>query len=258
MSEILIEIRDDYRAKKVWRSCCELIDRYLRRPVEMEEVYIELGQKLTTRQQMYFWDAVIHSLPFNMPDKLKDIRPAREELNDINAAIVKTATKLSRLMRKRDEVAIKSGLHAKEDLHVVDWINRAADGNTRYDWHLKDSLVQLRGQYDYKYWPRPPEIVDAIAAFAEDAEVVPASRDVAEVLKSRKHSKRDTIRVILNVLNDYKKQNNPDEYRLPADFRLSNQALATLLNCGLGYSEDDLLNVDYVRSAMQAIAKEGH
>lgn len=253
MENVLRKIRQDYINQNIWRSLVVIIDKLLARNTEMKEVYDELAEKLTARQQEHFWDGVLGASGFWNPDSSRSLREDQKRLIDLNGQIAAHAAKLADLMALREELAEKSGFNAYDDYHISAWISRATEQNHLYRMHVKRELEPLLTRFDYKYWPTPVELMRAVAEFASEAEISITNDWTEELLSSPKQSNADYLRVLLKAIEDYKDTTGPELYILPEGFRLSDKSLATLINCTLDLSSDEMVSPTYVKRARQNI-----
>lgn len=254
MEVILTKTKNSYLKNKILFSEIEVIDRLLARTNEMKDVYEELAGKLSYEEQENLWDALLGVATFWNPDSSKNLRNSKKKLIKLNQEISQTAIKLSSLIKEREEICETSSISAYDDYHPVHWIHRAAEPNYNYEGYVKKKLQLLASQFNLKYWPRTNEVVEAIAAFADEAEISENNSWTEELICSPKQSMADYIRVILKAIEDRK-----DPYGspapLPTDFRLSDNSLATFINCSLNLPADDLLSSENVKRSRQNIRK---
>jgi len=135
-------------------------------------------------------------------------------------------------------------------------VDRAAKNNHYYQGYVKEGLEALSGRFDLKYWPDNHEVVAAIGEFAQENEVYESNSWTEELLSSPKYSMADYLRVLLKAIEDRKKHGPPADL-LPEDFRLSDNALSTLINCTLDLAPEDLLSSENVKRSRQNIRTRG-
>ncbi|TNE63821.1 MAG: hypothetical protein EP335_08445 [Alphaproteobacteria bacterium] len=255
MEKVLREIQEDYRSKNIWPSTTALVDILLSRGVEMIEVHDELSRKLTSYQAYSFWDAILVAATFWNPENSKELLDEQRQLLKLNQDIVTASRKLSELLKKRQELQEKGRFQAHDDLHVVDWIDRAAAANGKYMTFVQQPIQILASRYEQRYWPEMYEVIEAIGAFASEAEVEPTDEWTEELISSRKCSVADYVRVLLIAITERKEHQAPG-YDLPQKFRLTDRAMATLINCTLNLAPDDLLSTEYVKRLRHLVRKK--
>ena len=255
MESILVEKRQYNIDRKILKSENDVIDRLLNRSVEMRPVHDELVGKLHKHQQENFWDAILGVASFWNPESSKKLRDDRRALLNLNREIEKHAHKLADCIRKREEISEISGISSYEDYHVVHWIDRAAENNYMFQSYVQKDLHILRSRFDLKYWPNTHEVVEAIASLAKESDVYITDDWTEELLSSPKCSMTDFLRVALRAIDDRKKI-EPYPYRLPYDFRMTDNSLATIINCTLDLEPDGMVSTEYVKSARQNIRKK--
>lgn len=249
--ESILNNRKQYNEEQgIWPSENKVIDRLLYRSTEMNEVYEELGRKLSHGQKENFWDAVLAVATCWTPDSAKKNREDKKELASLNSQIAACAEKLAKLLRQRYELCEGSGFSAYDDCHVLDWIGHASAHNYLYQSHLQDKLRTLAGQYDLKYWPRTFEVLEAVAHFAESAEVQTTDGWTEELISSQKSSNADYMRVLLKAIDDRKREYSYP-YPLPVDFKLTDRNIANIINCTLDLDDEEIVTTEYVKRARQ-------
>lgn len=252
METILRERRQYNIDRDICRSENLVIDRLLARSLEMAEIYKEIAEKLTHNQQVQLWDALLSASTHWNPDNSRSLREDQKTLVSLNNDIASCARQLAELMERRDNLAETTGFSAYDDYSIAKWIKRAAEQNWHYRSHVKDQFESLVRRYDLKYWPTTVELVNAIADFADEAEVVATNDWTEELLASPKCSKSDYLRVILKAVDDFK-EHGEHSHRLPSNFRFSDRAIATFINCSLNFTPDEMVTTEYVKRARQNI-----
>jgi len=252
MESILTEKKQYNKERQILNSENDVIDRLFKRPVEMKPVYDELAGKLSKHQQETFWDAILAAAVHWNPESSKKLRDDRRALINLNKKIEKYASKLAECIRERKDISEISGLSSYEDYHVIHWVDRAAENNYMYQNYVQKELHVLRGRFDLKYWPNTHEVIDAIASFAVESEVYVTDDWTEELLSSPKCSMMNYLSVVLIAIEDRKKM-EPNPYRLSCNFRVTDNSLATHINCTLDLEPDDMISAEYVKSTRQNI-----
>ena len=252
MEALLRETRAYNVENKISSSENKVIDRLLERSLEMQFVYNELAGKLSEYQQRNLWDALLGAATFWNPEASKKLREQKKKVFKLNQDIAKYANNLATMIKSRRDLCETSGIIAYEDYHFLHWVNRAARSNHYYQGHVKTDLDSLRGRFDLKYWPDNHEVIAAIGEFAQEGEIYEGDSWTEELLSSPKHSMADYLRVILKAIEDRKVQGPPTDL-LPEGFRLSDNALATLINCTLDIAPENLLSSEGIKRSRQNI-----
>jgi len=219
MESILTEKRQYNIDRQILNSENEVIDRLLKRSIEMKPVYDELISKLNKNQQENLWDAILAVAAHWNPESSKKLRDDRKTLINLNREIEKHAQNLADCIRKRNEISENSGISSYEDYHIVHWIDRAAENNYMFQSYVQKDLHNLRSKFDLKYWPNTHEVVEAIASFAKESDIYITDDWTEELLSSPKCSMRDFLRVVIRAIEDRKK-NEP--YRGTGDIPARN------------------------------------
>lgn len=253
MESILTGKRQYNIDQQILKSENEVIDRLLKRSLEMKPVHDELVGKLNKHQQETFWDVILGIAAFWNPESSKKLRDDRKTLINLNKEIAKHARKLADCIRKREEISEVSSISSYEDYHVVQWIDRAAENNHMFQSYVQQDLHILRSRYELKYWPNNHEVVEAIASLAEESDVYITNDWSEELLSSPKCSMADFLRVVLRSIEDRKKD---EPYQLSYDFRMTDNSLATLINCTLDIEPNSMVSAEYVKRSRQNIREK--
>lgn len=250
MEQILKDRLQQNSEAGIWATENAVINRLLAARVEMEQVYKEVSSRLSRPQMENFWDAILGAACFWTPSDSMNLREVRRNLEQLNRQIETNALKVAALLKQRYELAEEFGFHASADYHVLGLFDRA--GDARYELYLSPELQKLRGRFDLKYWPDIPSLVESIAASAKESDVVPVDGWTQTLLSSRKGSRTDYLRVILQAIEDRKDDWNGIG-RLPSDFRMSDKSLAIFITHSLGLSADEPVTAEYVKNARMHI-----
>lgn len=253
MEAILKEERQYNVDHEILPSVNIVIDRLLGRTLEMRQVYDELDEKLTPSQQELFAKFLLPVAAFWTPERAKELRDTQRELHALNIEIAKSANKLADLIGRRRNLCEEHSISAYDDTHVVDWIERAAEQHSMFNLYVKDKLHLLSVQFDLKYWPETDKVVRAIASYAENSEIYTTDSWSETLIDSSKSSIADILRVLLEAIEDGK---DYCPYPLPKEFRLSDNSLATLINCSLDLDCDAIVDADYVKRTRQRIREK--
>ena len=255
MESILKEIRTNNVKHQILPSENKVIDRLLEYPVEMQSLYDELSDKLSECQKRNLWGAILGAATFWNPEASKVLREEKKKLFKLKKDIAECADSLAAMIKARRDICETSGIIAYQDCHFLHWVNRAARDNHYYQGYVKEDLDALNGRFDLKYWPDNHDVVAAIGEFAQESEIYASDSWTEELLSSPKHSMADYLRVILKAVEETKEQ-GPPAGLLSADFRLSDNALAVLINCTLDLSPEDSLSSENIKRSRQNIRGE--
>lgn len=241
---------EDLQAKRIWPNVRRIIAGMLKRRVELADVYDEVHAALasTPRALYVFWDAFVHAVDGWNPEKNRAARQARDELVGVNSRISELADQMATLLDRRNELHNYSGFSSETQYHIMNIVHEASEHNYHYESYLKDEVTRLQYRYDLKYWPSMSEVVQAIGADAERAEVTADDETTAVATESRKSGRSDFVKALLARVDD----NRVSECGfIPKGFALSDSGLASLVNCGLDLSVDELVDADFIKRFRQ-------
>lgn len=250
MEQILKDRHQQNSEVGIWPTENAVISRLLAAPLEMAEVYNEVSSRLSQPQMENFWDAILGAACFWTPSDSMNLREVRRNLEQLNRQIETHAYKVASLLRRRSELAEEFGFRASADYHVLNFLDRA--GDARYELYVRPELQKLRGRYDLKYWPDIPSLAESIAVSAKESEVFPVDSWTQTLLSSRKGSRTDYIRVILQAIEERKADCN-GVGRLPSGFRMSDKSLAIFITHSLDSCDEEPVTAEYVKSARMHI-----
>lgn len=182
------------------------------------------------------------------PQKMAEARMQRDRLDQVNDRISEIAFELAELLRERSTLHDHSGFSSDTYYHVVDVINEAAQTNYRFNSFVQEPLAQIRGQFDFKYWPTLPDIAATIAVDAAEARATAHNAITAAGTASSRPSLTDFFRAWLELIED-----NVDGRLLPCGFKLTDASLASLGNCALDLGPDKAVGTDYVKRLRQRV-----
>ncbi|WXL26724.1 hypothetical protein WG219_04385 [Ectopseudomonas mendocina] len=246
--ETLLRLDLEYnQTRKIWPSINCVIERMLARQNELIDAYEELHTSLAHRHRALesFFD-VLTSMPVAWsPDKITKARQTRKDLTVINSQIAAMADSLAQLLTRRNELKETSGFSCETFHHVLDVVELAAEseGNHLFEWHVKEHLDALRYQYDIKYWPPLSMVVAAVGENARNAEVYAADLATASATESPRSGLSDFLKAFLARIED--------NSSIPRNFKMSDNTLASLVNCALDLDADKLIDAEYVRRFRQ-------
>lgn len=234
----------------IWPSTNRVITRMLGTRHDLGKAYQELYEQLHSHPQALesFLDMLVF-LPVGWsPEKAVKARQDREELVLINRQIASLASQLAGLLSRRAELQETSGFSSETHYHVLDVLKDAAEHNHHFSLYVEDELDALHNQYDLKYWPTLSDYVEALAADALSAKVFADNPVTAAATDSRKPGLSDFLRAYYSKIEEHSVAGGG---LIPATFRLSDAALASLLNCVLDLGPDRLMTAESVKRFRQ-------
>lgn len=238
--------RQSNEAQAIWPSENVVIDRLLEVGSEMEPAYSELLSTLPVGSRdpamnidrwCLVMDAILGEAAVAPPEKIKAVREAIKESSALTADIQKAAANLSTLLRQRTRILEKSGIQKEPaDHNPIDLFESAARIATSGESHshthslfkswVQPELDRLQHQFDYKYWPRMADMIEALADAQEGADIYPGDEPTKEAVASRKASVRDFMRSLDTCISQLALHQ--------ADIEFSHATYATIVNCVLG------------------------
>lgn len=240
------------QAHKIWPSVNRVIELMLARRNELRDAYEELHASLAHRHRALesFFDVFTSTPMAWSPEKLNKARQARKELTDINTRIAAVAEDLAELLARRDEIKETSSFSCETFYHALDAVEIAAESEAihLFEWHVKEHLDALKGQYDLKYWPSLSTVVQAIGDDARNAEVYAREPATASATESRRPGLSDFLKAYFARIKD----NSISAHGfIPNTFSVSDNTLASLINCALDLDADKLIDGDFVKRFRQ-------
>lgn len=227
-----------------------IIDRLLSRRLELVDAYSELHSKLAHRANALevFLGVVVRTAAFWNPDEIDQARAGRERLKKVNQLIAMKAAEVSSLLHERSQLHDHSGFSADTHYHVCGVVEEAAADNCLFDLWVKKSLRALRGQFDLKYWPSLSAFMRVVAEDAEKAELQANDPVTAAATGGMRASLADFFKALLEAIEE----NRAGGFgSLPRDLKLTDNSIASLANCALDLSPDDVVDGAYVKRLRQ-------
>lgn len=237
-------------AHKIWPSVNRVIERMLSRSVELHDAYAEIHKALDhhPRALKGFFDVFLYTPVAWSPEKIREARIARKELIDVNEQISLVASQLAGLLTRRDELKEYSSFSCDTHYHVLDVMAEASEHNYLFESHVKEHLDEVQYQYDLKYWPSLSAFVEVIGINADGTEVVANDPATAAATEGRRSGLADFLKAFAARVSD-----NTVKHQgfIPNDFKLSDNALASLVNCSLNLDVDDLIDASFIKRFRQ-------
>jgi len=227
-----------------------VVDRLLRRGIELRDAYEELHEKLHAHPQalQVFLGLVLSTAAFWNPEKMQAARAARSDLANVNQQIARNAAELALLLEQRSDLHDTSGFSSDTHYHVCNVIEAASQHNYLFRSYVQEKLGALHGQFDLKYWPSLGEFVQELATDAEKAVMEASDPLTAAATSGTRPSKADFFKALFVAIEE----NRAESYgQLPSDFKLTDRTLASLANCALDLGPDDLVDDAYMKRLRQ-------
>ena len=227
-----------------------IIERLFARRLELKAFYKEIYSSLEPMQWERVLSVVLYTAAFWNPEAAERAREAKSKLIDLNRHIEKRAQELFKLLQARSVLSEEHGFHSYDGYHIADLIDEAAKSNGNYQLHLKEPLQNLASQFDFKYWPSVERVVDAIANDAQSAKVYAYDSVTRANISSSRISLTDYYKAFFQALDD--ERESVSQF-IPDKFEISDESLASVVNCALGLIDDNAKDGQYVKRLRQRI-----
>lgn len=241
---ILIASRNYNTEKSIWPTDVITINYLLTQSAAMRNVYNELSV-LSAQQRAQFLDQLVGTLSFWSPENAIEMREARNRLIDVNKKISILAKDLADLLEERSALENQHPFTSNTHYHIANVIKEASRDNYHFRSFLAEPFQALAGQFDLKYWPYLPAVVNEIANDADAAEIYATDPRTEAATSSNRSSKADFVRAILSMIEELK--GTPSLYFL-GSFGLSDSAMADLVNVCLKLSAEELIDSAYIKN----------
>lgn len=254
MKKILLDLK-----KELWATSEDamLINRYLDRIIELESVHQDISSQLDSGDMKYLYWCLIDVICHWNTDSLHEIREEKKQIIKINKKIERAAKELADLLREREELSEVGHFYAYEDYSVKHWLDRAGSDVILYPSTVGAELTKLKSRYGNKYWPKPDSVIDAIAIFAEETEVLAKDPYTEKLTSTRKVSIQNTVQVILEVISQCKDPCMSSRKLFPKGFKLKDNSIADLVNVTLGLQDDEMIDGPSVKKMRQNLRNAG-
>lgn len=248
--QILREEKQYNTEHHILSSEVAVADRLLARSLELIDAYEELHGKLYAHSGALqaFLGLILSTAAFWSPKKIAEARTARNDLAAINRQISMKAAELAILLARRSDLHNTSGFSSDTHNHVCNVIEEAARGNALFGWHVQKRFEALHAQFDWKYWPTLSDFLQELASDAEAADSI-ASDALTEVATA---APRPSLADFFKALFAAIEKNRMRHYGLlPYDFKVTDNTLASLVNCALDLPPEELVDGPYVKRLRQ-------
>lgn len=235
---------------KCWPSQNKVIDLLLKRGLELESAYQELHHTLSHRPHALkeFLTLLLSTATLWKPEAMKAARASRDRLIVVNQQIADKASELSNLLGERCELHHHSGFAGNTHYHVCEVIEAAAEHNPLFGMEVGEEFSRLHYQYDLKYWPSLSDFMDELFQDAHDAEIEATDPLTRAATESSRSSKGDFLRAFLAAIEESSARALG---RLPSDLRITDNTMASLVNCALDLEEEEMASADYIKRFRQ-------
>lgn len=249
--KILIDDRRYNIDHNIWPSQVIVVDRLLSRSYELLKPYQELHRKLhrQPRALLAFFDVLLGAAALWNPEKIALARAARAKLTATNGEIALKAAELAQLLQQRERLHDTSAFSSDTHYHVVEVIEAAAQDNYLFRSHVQESLRALRFQFDLKYWPGLPEVMQALAHDAQDAAANPSDPMTAAATEARRASLVDFFKALFAGIEERMSRGG----FLPSHIKFTDATFAALVNCALDLTPEESVDGPYVKRLRQGI-----
>ncbi len=233
-----------------------LIDRLLLRGDELERLYEEASKcieestdwNVQTRGKQTFLDCVLTVGLHWTPTHATIERKAKLQIKGLLTKAEMLASELSKVLREIDKRENTSAVSSDASLWITSVLQAAGEQNAMFKMWVAGEFKKL-DRFDLKYWPTLPDFLDEIAKKCEAATVAATDPRTERLISSRKGGKSDSLRVLFHSFSE---QTDRDfGGALPEDFRLTDEAIADLVNCILDLPLDDIVDGAYVKRFRQ-------
>lgn len=225
-------------------------ERLLSRRAELIDVYNELHEKLhdQCRALESFLGTLLSAAAFWSPDKLAATRKGKERLEVVNREIATKAADLAGLLDERSDLHNHSQFYTDTHYDVCGVIEAAARDNYLFDSWVREKLANLSGQFDLKYWPTLGDFVRELATDADKASALAADPLTAAGTSALRPSLSDFFKALFAAILE----NSCENYgAIPNGLKLTDSTYASLANCALGLSSENLVDSAYVKRLRQ-------
>lgn len=241
---ILMASRNYNVENNIWPTDVITTNYLLTQTAAMKSVYDELSV-LSAQQRSQFLDQLVGTLSFWSPEDAIEMRAARNRLIDVNKKISALAKDLADLLEERSTLENQHPFSSNTHYHIANVIKEASRDNYHFQSFLAKPLEALTGQFDLKYWPYLPSVINEIANDAATAGIYATDPRTEAATSSNRSSKADFVRAILSMIEELK--STPSLY-FPRSFSLSDSAMADIVNVCLKLGAEELVDGAYVKN----------
>jgi hypothetical protein len=250
---VLAEDRQYNIDHETWHSAIPILDRMLARGTELAGAYEEVFGKLhevRPHALKTFFRVVVETAVVWSPEKNAAARAGRAELVVVNKEIADTASALAELLDRRFDLHNRSGFYSETHYSICGLIAAAGQGNVQFTGWVSKPLENLSFEFAPKYWPTLSALMHELAKDARKADVRASDPLTAAATEGTRNSKAGYIKALFVAIEDNCGNDFP---HLPMGFKLTDETIASLVNCALDLGPDDTVDGPYVKRLRQRV-----
>ncbi|WP_447747766.1 hypothetical protein [Pseudomonas nicosulfuronedens] len=245
--ELLRKELQDNQARNILAGAKRVIEMMLSRRTELSDAYEELYTRLgRTPQTLRLLFEVLSRAPGQYSEvQISKERKAQKELRELNQRIAGLAEELAKQIVRKSTLNDTSRFYSETHHHIFDVIYSAAKESKHYEFqqYVQEHTEALQSQFGLKYWQSISSVVDAIGADAINAEVKASDSATVAATESRRSGRSDFVKALIDQMEKV--------VGLSKHHRISDNTLASLINCALDLDADTLLDGDYIKHLRQ-------
>lgn len=248
---VIIEHVDYNSTHGILTSCNKVANRMLDRRNELVPVYEEIYRKVDGDQTALYelFHLIFISAAFWNPEKIRATRMELKKLKQLNDEIYETSLKLANLIDERGSLSNKSSVSSNTHYDICLVLDAAGRENYMYNFWVQEDMVKLISRFDCNYWPSLSEFLCELARDANEAEISASDPMTAAAITGQRGSLVDFLKAFFEGLDQNKKRNSGF---IPNDFQLSDNSMATIMNCALELPADDIKDAGYIKRYRQS------
>ncbi|MFP1915960.1 hypothetical protein ACLEEZ_10465 [Lonsdalea quercina] len=250
VTAILREYLDNLKSKNNLRSVWPLVERLLSRKNEMHLVWDDIACKELSWQQCYaLWEQIVLAGRFCSQENISRLKAEHNQLKELNQGIKKKAAELAAMLTKREAILNTNSLLQDHTTHIVELMEKADDNEGLYRDNLHEKLDALANQFDFKYWPALPGILQVVAD--ESVDITFRHEKDRDIVHGRGKMLPDYLRQLFSQIENVREC----AWGLPKEFTLTDKSLTTLADVTLEHTE--AFSVDAVKVRRNEFKKNG-
>ncbi|EKK3986587.1 hypothetical protein ACKTG8_004183 [Cronobacter sakazakii] len=229
--DTLKRFRDDALNAQILKSAWPVIERLIGREDEMRSVWNEIARYGLSWQQCHLLiEQIVFAGVHGRNEAVMQLKADYSQLANLNKDIVLIAKQLAAKLDAREHILNRNSFTLDNTVHIVELIDDAAAGNSRYRSCVREPLLCL-GNYELKYWPSLQSILRTIAG--EFLEIGFMDESDRALVYGRGELVPDYLRELFSRIELVR----TSHWRLPVGFRLTDASLATLASVSLDLTE---------------------
>lgn len=229
--DTLKRFRDDALNAQILKSAWPVIERLIDREDEMRSVWNDIARYGLSRQQCHsLIEQIVFAGVHGRNEAVLQLKADYSQLANLNKDIVLIAKQLAAKLDAREHILNRNSFTLDNTVHIVELIDDAAAGNSRYRSCVREPLRCL-GNHELKYWPSLQDILRTIAG--EALEIGFMDESDRALVYGRGELVPDYLRELFSRIELVR----TCYWRLPVGFRLTDASLATLATVSLDLNE---------------------